>query len=38
MDDLTLHAYDHAATAFADDWDSQPAGTDLTVPGRRSIG
>ena len=36
MDDLTLHAYDHAA--FADDWDSQPAGTDLTVPGRRSIG
>ncbi|MFC5265740.1 class I SAM-dependent methyltransferase [Kribbella qitaiheensis] len=29
MDDLTLHAYDHAATAFADDWDSQPAGTDL---------
>lgn len=29
MDDLTLHAYDHAAAAFADDWDSQPAGTDL---------
>lgn len=29
MDDLTLHAYDHAAASFADDWDSQPAGTDL---------
>lgn len=29
MDAETLRAYDCAAAAFADDWDSQPAGTDL---------
>jgi SAM-dependent methyltransferase len=29
MDAETLQAYDTAAEAFADDWDSQPAGTDL---------
>lgn len=29
MDAETVRAYDRAAEAFADDWDSQPAGTDL---------
>jgi SAM-dependent methyltransferase len=35
MDAETLQAYDDAAAAFADDWDSQPAGTDLRTLVRR---
>ncbi|TDW92876.1 methyltransferase family protein [Kribbella pratensis] len=35
MDAKTLQAYDSAAEAFADDWDSQPAGTDLQALVRR---
>jgi SAM-dependent methyltransferase len=35
MDAETLQAYDAAAEAFADDWDSQPAGTDLQALVRR---
>lgn len=35
MDAETLQAYDGAAEAFADDWDSQPAGTDLQALVRR---
>ncbi|MFI6833606.1 class I SAM-dependent methyltransferase [Kribbella sp. NPDC050241] len=35
MDAKTLQAYDSAAEAFADDWDSQPAGTDLQSLVRR---
>ncbi|MEV4262438.1 class I SAM-dependent methyltransferase [Kribbella sp. NPDC049584] len=35
MDAETLQAYDTAAAAFADDWDSQPAGTDLQALVRR---
>src|SRR6266852_9579767 len=29
MDDATLSAYDRAAKAFADDWETQPAPSDL---------
>ncbi|TDW23883.1 class I SAM-dependent methyltransferase [Kribbella kalugense] len=29
MDSETLHAYDTGAAGYADDWETQPAGTDL---------
>jgi hypothetical protein len=29
MDDATLSAYDRDAKAFADDWETQPAPSDL---------
>lgn len=29
MDSETLHAYDTGAVGYADDWETQPAGTDL---------
>ena len=29
MDTETLHAYDTGAVEYAEDWESQPAGTDL---------
>ncbi|GAA1578915.1 MULTISPECIES: class I SAM-dependent methyltransferase [Kribbella] len=29
MDTETLHAYDSGAAGYADDWETQPAGTDL---------
>ena len=29
MDDATLSAYDHAARAFADEWEAQPTPSDL---------
>lgn len=35
MDDETLRAYDRAAPAFAEEWESQPAPTDLHAIIRR---
>jgi SAM-dependent methyltransferase len=35
MDDTTLGAYDRDAAAFADDWDAQPAPSDLHAVVRR---
>ncbi|MFF0270324.1 class I SAM-dependent methyltransferase [Kribbella sp. NPDC004536] len=35
MDSETLHAYDTGAAEYADDWETQPAGTDLQDAVRR---
>jgi SAM-dependent methyltransferase len=35
MDDKTLTAYDHAAEAFADEWEAQPPPTDLHAAVKR---